>query len=78
MATPLYLGVWRCLTAVSNEEAPGQYRLLRDVGSERRFDGEVYAFYSGLIGLYPEIDALPEDDLDDSPWACSMEDRAAM
>jgi hypothetical protein len=48
--------------------------LLRDLESTaRRFDAEVYAFYSRLISLYPEIDTLPEDELDDSPWACSME-----
>jgi hypothetical protein len=43
------------------------------VGSERRFDDQVYAFYSRLISLYPEVETLPEDELDDSPWACSME-----
>jgi hypothetical protein len=47
--------------------------LLREVGSESRFDAEVYAFYSRLISLYPEIEVLTEDELDDSPWACSME-----
>jgi hypothetical protein len=73
MATPLYLGVWNCLTPISDEEAAHQYQLLKDVGSERRFDDKVYAFYSRLISLYPEIDTLPEEELDDSPWACSME-----
>jgi hypothetical protein len=43
------------------------------VGSERRFDDKVYAFYSRLISLYPEVETLSEDELDDSPWACSME-----
>jgi hypothetical protein len=73
MGTFLYLGVWKCLTPISNEEAAHQYQLLKDVGSERRFDAEVYAFYTGLIGLYPEIDTLPEEELDNSPWASSME-----
>ena len=73
MGTSLYLGVWKCLTPISDEEAAHQYRLLREVGSESRFDAEVYAFYSRLIGLYPEIDTLPEEELDDSPWASSME-----
>jgi hypothetical protein len=73
MAMPLYLGVWNSLAPISDEEAAHQYQLLKDVGSERRFDDKVYAFYSRLISLYPEIDALPEDELDDSPWACSME-----
>jgi hypothetical protein len=73
MATPLYLGVWNCLTPISDKEAAHQYQLLTDVGSERRFDDKVYAFYSRLIGLYPEVETLSEEELDDSPWACSME-----
>jgi hypothetical protein len=73
MATPIYLGVWNCLTPISSEEAAYQYQLLKDVGSERRFDDKVYAFYSRLIGLYPEVETLSEEELDDSPWACSME-----
>jgi hypothetical protein len=73
MGTSFCLGVWKCLTPISDEEAAHQYRLLREVGSESRFDAEVYAFYSRLIGLYPEIDTLPEEELDDSPWASSME-----
>jgi hypothetical protein len=33
----------------------------------------VYAFYSRLIGLYPEIETLSEEELDGSPLTCSME-----
>jgi len=73
MATPLYLGVWNCLTPISSQEGAHQYQLLKEVGSERRFDDKVYAFYSRLIGLYPEVETLSEEELDDSPWACSME-----
>ena len=43
------------------------------MGSERRFDDKVYAFYSRPISLYPEVETLSEEDLDGSPWACSME-----
>ena len=53
MGNSLYIGVWKCLTPVSDEEAARQYRLLRDVGSELRFDAEVYAFYSRLIKPLP-------------------------
>ena len=73
MATPLYLGVWNCLTPISSEEAAHQYKLLKEVGSERRFDDKVYAFYSRLSSLYPEVETLSEEELDDSPWASSME-----
>ena len=68
MATPLF-GVWDCLTPISNEEAAHQYPLLKDVGSERRFDDKVYTYYSRLISLYPESDTLSEQELDNSRWA---------
>ena len=56
MATPVYLGVWNSLTPISNEEAARQYRLLCDMeATARRFDAEVYAFYSRLISLYREV-----------------------
>ena len=73
MASAFYLGVWACLTPISSEEAAHQYQLLKDLGSERRFDDKVHAFYSRLIGLYPEVETLSEEELDDSPWACGME-----
>jgi hypothetical protein len=73
MASAFYLGVWACLTPISSEEAAHQYQLLKDLGSERRFDDKVYAFYSRLSSLYPEVETLSEEELDDSPWASSME-----
>ena len=73
MASAFYLGVWACLTPISSEEAAHQYQLLKDLGSERRFDDKVYAFYSRLSSLYPEVETLSEEELDGSPWACSME-----
>ena len=44
-----------------------------NIGRTIRFNAEVYAFYSRLVSVCPEIDTLPEGALDDSPWACSME-----
>lgn len=38
-----------------------------------RFDGRVYAFYSSLTDRYPEIEMLPEDELDACPWACGID-----
>jgi hypothetical protein len=77
MGTPVYLAVWNSLTPISDEKGAHQYPLLKDVGSERRLDHKIYAFYSRLITLYPEIETLPEDELDDSPWACSMEESGS-
>jgi hypothetical protein len=66
--------VCKGLTPISDEEAARQYRLLHEVESvPRRFNAAVYAFYSRLVSLYLEIDRLPEDELNDSPWACNME-----
>ena len=73
MSTPVYFGVWNCLTPISSEEAAHQYQLLKDLGSERRFNDQVYAFYSRLISLYPEVETLSEEELGNSPWASSME-----
>ena len=73
MASAFYLGVWACLTPISSEEAAHQYQLLKDLGSERRFNDQVYAFYSRLISLYPEVETLSEEELANSPWASSME-----
>ena len=73
MSTPVYFGVWNCLTPISSEEAAHQYQLLKDLGSERRFNDQVYAFYSRLISLYPEVETLSEEELVNSPWASSME-----
>jgi hypothetical protein len=73
MASTFYLGVWNCLTPISSAEAAHQYQLLKELGSERRFDDKVYAFYSRLISLYPEVETLSEEELENSPWASSME-----
>lgn len=54
MGTPVYLAAWNSLTPISGEEAAHQYQLLKDVGSERRFDDKVYAFYSWLIASTPK------------------------
>ena len=74
MEPSFYLGVWKSLTVISDEEAGRQYGVLRKIqAAADGFNAEVYAFYSRLIGLYPEIDLLSEDELDDSPWASSPE-----
>ena len=69
-----YLGVWNSLTAISDEEAASRYLALRDGRSAApEFHGQVYAFYSRLTALYPEIDMLSGDELDGCPWACAID-----
>jgi len=68
------LAVWNSLTAISDSDAAAQYLLLSSDKSVRsRFDGRVYAFYSSLTDRYPEIEMLPEDELDACPWACGID-----
>jgi hypothetical protein len=69
-----FLGVWKALTAISDDEAARQYLMLEDEKSAApEFDTQVYAFYTRLTDLYPEIDMVPEDGLEDCPWACGID-----
>jgi len=69
-----YLGVWNSPTAISDDEAATRYRVLSaEKSAEPEFDASVYTFYCGLTRLYPEIEMVPEDDLDSCPWACGLE-----
>jgi len=64
------LGVWNSPTTVSNEEAAGRYLVLSDERSAPSvFDGRVYAFYYHLTRVYPEIELVPESEIEACPWA---------
>jgi hypothetical protein len=69
-----YLGVWKSARAISDDEAAAQYLALRDEESvESQFDDKVYAFYSLLTLRYPEVEMVPEEELDACPWACGLD-----
>lgn len=69
-----YLGVWKSTAAISDDEASAQYLALRNEESvESEFDDKVYAFYSGLTRRYPEVEMVPEEELDACPWACGLD-----
>ena len=69
-----YLGVWNSPTANSDEEAAARYRELSDEKSvQPEFDEQVYAFYSRLTSLYPEVEMVPEEELDACPWASGID-----
>ena len=69
-----YLGVWNSPTAISDDEAAARYLALSEEKSvEPDFDSSVYNFYCGLINLFPEVETVPEDELDSCPWACGIE-----
>ena len=67
------LGVWNSNRGVSEDEAASIYLRLSDEGLQQPFDAEVYAFYRRLTDHYPEVELVPEDELDSCPWASSIE-----
>lgn len=70
----VYLGVWNSPTPVSDDEAAARFLVLSDEHSAKpAFDSNVYTFYSHLTSIYPEVEMVPEDQLDDCPWACSLD-----
>jgi hypothetical protein len=69
-----YLGVWNSPTAISDDEAAARYLVLsKERSVEPEFDERVYAFYCGLTGLYPEVEMVPEAELDACPWASGLD-----
>ena len=69
-----YLGAWSSKGAISDKDAAKQYAALLE-GKEvsQSWDAAVYRFLTQLTELYPDIETLPEEKADDSPWACSLE-----
>jgi len=68
------LAVWRSDGFLGNEEAGEIYRRL--CGSDTIScddDLQINAFYAEVTGRYPEIDTVPEDYVDGSPWACALD-----
>ena len=69
-----YLGAWLSKSAISDKDAARQYAaLLEGKQVSKPWDAAVYRFLTQLTELYPDIETLPEDKADDSPWACSLE-----
>ncbi len=67
------LGVWNSPAAVSDGDAARRYLVLSDGTLPSGFDGRVYAFYSELTRRYPEVEMVPESEIDECPWAHSIE-----
>lgn len=69
-----YLGVWSSDTAISDREAADLYVTMSDGRyPPNEFNAEVYSFYCRLIQCYPEIDLVPENELEACPWACALD-----
>jgi len=72
------LGVWYSRRPLSNGEAAEIYGALAE-GTDLPTDAAVEpspvvaAFLTALDARYPNLDALPEDQVDESPWASGFE-----
>ena len=68
-----YLAVWGGRDALSNRDAAKYYAALQEGKAPQAFDAAVYAFSSALTRHYPDLEMVPEEDLDASPWASAPE-----
>ena len=72
------LAVWQSETVLSAKEALSLYlKLCKQEWIPTEHHHDVAAFYSELCNRYPEIDTLPEDQLDRCPWSCAH-DRSGL
>jgi hypothetical protein len=71
------LGVWHSDGPLTNEEAGDIYlRLCEDWPHLEGDSADVIAFYEELIGHWPEIDSIPEENVgnfDICPWSCALD-----
>ena len=64
------LGVWFPDRRLTNAEATQVYiKLCEDDASGVVPNAAVDAFYQELVSIHPEIDDVPEDELEDCPWS---------
>jgi hypothetical protein len=72
------LAVWHSDTPLSANEAQSLYlKLCNQEWIPTEENAAVEAFYQELCRTYPEIDTLPEDQVDDCPWSCAH-DRSGL
>jgi hypothetical protein len=66
------LAVWHSEAALSQKEALEVYRkLCKQEWIPTGQHPSIAAFYDDLCGRYPEIDTLPEAEVDSCPWSCA-------
>jgi len=70
------LAVWHSGTSITDEDAEKQYKEFCDdifpqITPEAK--ERVGGFVSEVTTRYPQIDGLPEDQVDDSPWSCAFD-----
>ena len=68
------LGVWFSSRPMNNEEAAARYVALCDGNTDDiEANPAVAAFVTELTGLHPQIDDVPDEDVDDCPWNCAFD-----
>ena len=72
------LAVWFEPASITNEEAAQKYLRLAegDVADATEHPG-VERFLQELSARYPDLDELPEEEIDDSPWSCGFDRSGA-
>jgi hypothetical protein len=72
------LGVWHSDRPITDQEAGDLYvKLCEQTWIPIEQNAAVDAFYAELNSRYPEIDTLPENELDSCPWSCAH-DRSGL
>jgi hypothetical protein len=67
------LGVWYSKSSLSDQEAGDLYSKLSGLEwMPAETSPAVEAFYKGLTSLYPEINSVPESEIDSCPWNCAL------
>lgn len=74
MGRRYYLAVWSTDRELSEGEAAAEYAaFIAEAPRLGRFNSLAYGFYNEIVRRYPDIETIPEEDLESSPWACSLE-----
>src|SRR5258707_68183 len=72
------LGVWQSDSHLTDEEAGDLYvKLCEQSWIPIEENPAVQAFYAELTSRYPEIDTVPEEEVDECPWSCAH-DRSGL
>lgn len=67
------LGIWRGDTKLSDAEAQEIYaQLCNDQCGSGSTESGINELYTELTGRYPEIDSVPEEEVDDCPWSVKI------
>jgi hypothetical protein len=68
------LGIWYSKSSLSDKEAGELYlKMCRREWRPAETSSAVDGFYKELTNLYPEIDSVPEREVDSCPWNCALD-----